>query len=165
MKRFAECLAQQGWFLRTGGQGELDDIFHKVYSQRGAIQKTYVPYAHYRGYDAVSDSATTTSFEELDDIIKRQCLQMVEVPPGSPRVKTGIQKNLFSCSAPILLGDDLKCPSRFLITWSRESQKESPVVLLAKTKQIPVFDLRCAEHYERISTFVNQNKTMVAANC
>jgi hypothetical protein len=165
MKCFAECLSRQGWFLRTGGQGELDDIFHEIYSQCGATQKTYVPYAHYRGYDAVRHSATTTSFDELDDVIKRQCLQMAEVPVGSPRVTTGIQKNLVSCSAPMLLGDDLKRPSRFLITWSRDTLKDSSVVLLAKARQIPVFDLRCKEHYERISTFVNQNKMTTIANC
>ncbi|MCP4258321.1 MAG: hypothetical protein GY774_12600 [Planctomycetes bacterium] len=182
MTDLAQCLALLGWGVRTGGRGEVDDVFHKAARECGGIVKTIVPFAHYRGYDAKRFKDTTVSFDDLDEITKGRAEAASIGLSGAGKINYHLQRNLLASSAPILLGENMDEPSRFVITWqennnfaelpfvddgipgsyaSKAGHQEGAVFTLAKSREIPVFNLATPEHFDRISKFVEQTRNNV----
>jgi hypothetical protein len=172
------CLFSTGWSLRTGGRGMVDDVMHNSIVNLGGRVNTFVPFAHYRGYDAHRFAATTISFADEPTHWQGLALAKVEGDSNRLKFKSELAKNLLGCSVPILTGTDFNLPSRFVITWQNSHQTaegnkrddfahhdpglfntaEAPIYYLARSRQVPVFNLANPLHMERIRGFIEKNR-------
>lgn len=173
------CLAEQGWKLRTGGRGEFDDVLHQAAEMAGGTVKTILPFGFYRDYNANKFPETTVDFSKFDDIYMERCFAQAVAPNISANAHTPLQRNLLGSTVPMLLGENLDMPSRFVITWnvhlelSRDDalaapvaqlrSPDSPLIELAKNRHIPVFNLADPEHMERILSFIRHGRKTGAA--
>lgn len=179
----AECLANSGWSLRTAGRGAVDDVMHKSAVNAGGVVNTYVPFAHYRGYDAHSFKSTTTAFNVESPQWQGLALAKVEGDTEHLKFRSELARNLLGCTVPVLMGAEFNAPSRFLITWQGTSHSadgderddlsqcdpslfktpEAPIYYLAKSKQIPIFNLANPLHMKRVELFIEGQRERVSA--
>lgn len=176
-------LADDGWSLRTGGRGHVDDILHQAAELSGGKVMTITPYVYYRDYNADQMKGVVYPFCRSPDLLRSKALSMVEADAHQMRYTSALQRDLLASSVPMVLGPGLDEPSRFILTFYRATgggqyahqsaldsaapsflrSQEGPVFHLAMRRQIPIFNLADPEHMARIQNFIQTKRVASAA--
>lgn len=174
-------LADEGWSLRTGGRGHVDDILHQAAELSGGKVMTITPYVYYRDYNADLMKGAVYPFCRFQDALKSKALSLVEADAQQMRYTSALQRDLLASSVPMVLGPGLDEPSRFILTFYRATSggytnqsaldpacpsflrsQEGPVFHLAMRRQIPIFNLADPEHMSRIQNFIHTKRSAPA---
>ncbi len=165
------CLAEAGWQLRTGGRGVVDDVLHQSAEMVGGRVETLIPFSSYRDYN--TKNAGVSAFSDFPAQLQEVALANVEASSQQMKILSPLQKNLLASTVPILLGETLDQPSRFVLTWHKMSHQavsnkpsddaifhtqEGPLFYLAQSREIPVFNLSNPVHFKRVSDFIQQHR-------
>lgn len=131
MTRLAQCLARDGWTLRSGRARGADRAF-----EAGAGRAKEIFLAKH-ATQTVMDMASRIhpAWHRCDDFARRlhgrNCFQV--------------------------LGHDLNSPSRFLVCWTRDGLDQGgtrTAITLARQNGVPVFNLAIRSDFERIASYI-----------
>lgn len=160
-------LAQMGWKLRTAARGSVDDVAYNAAKLSGGVFKVFLQSPYYRDYDSKKEPQNLSPFDSFDFKIQKESLFIIGTEINSKITSTSERERL-GVIPLVLLGKNLNAPSKFIITLKEHSRsfdsareielkynKESPLLRLAKSKKIPVFDIGNDVHQARIESFIS----------
>lgn len=152
----AEILAEKDYVLRSGGSYGSDSAFEIGCNRKNGKKEIYLPYKKYENNE--SELYDLSNISDAIDIAKAY-------HPNWLTLSKSVQQ-LFSRNVYQVLGKDLSTPSLFLICWldSNGSSGTTYTVKLARTYNIPVFNLRLEKNLDTIapSIFVEHIEQIVA---
>jgi hypothetical protein len=152
--RLAKTLQSKGWFARTGGRGIVDDTVALSLSDNSKSCETWLPFAHFRGYEY--QCSQIISVDGWNEILYRKATNIALAQ--NTKMGNSLQKNIAVSSVPMILGRNLDTPSRFALFFNADiNSTDRSLKRLCLQYNIPVFDIAIEEHRERIIRFIQKN--------
>lgn len=159
-------LESQGWKLRSGGRGEVEDALI-LGVENSQNKEVILPYPQFRQYDVGQPSVD--AFSSYSDGLQRKACGTSEVHYLGGKIISPLHKNLLGSGASLVLGKNLSTPVRFGITIIRnigapadtcKGYLEGPMFRLMREHTIPLFNLAYPPHLSRILDFINNPKVV-----
>ncbi len=151
MTSLAEQLAEQDWFLRSGGANGADTAFAK--GSPVDKREIHIPWS---GYNLISPSyspgAIIPAFNpEIESIAAAH-------HPNWDNLSQGVKK-LMMRNVTIILGEDLESYAKMIICWTPNGALQGGTaqgMRVAYGFDIPVFNLALEEDAPRLNAFVEE---------
>lgn len=150
MKMIGQVLAKNGLILRSGGADGADAAFESGCDQAEGQKEIFLPW---KGFNQNNSPLTKPSMAAE--------LLASEIHPRWKACSPGAQK-LHARNCHQILGENLKHPVAFVVFWAKTIGNNvnggtATAVNLAKSKNIPCFNLNDISTFENFKTFCEEN--------
>lgn len=155
MTSIAKQLSPTGWLLRSGHATGADQAF-----ERGANQKEiHLPWDGYEHATACRDYIVPRPTAQIAQIAADHHPKWDVLTSSGKPVLSDTVKLLMCRNVTIILGTDLISPVKMVICWTPGAKLKGGTahgIKVARTYQIPVFNIASAEDQTRLCKFVLQ---------
>lgn len=147
MTRIAHKLEDRGLILRSGGADGADQAFANGVTER-TNKRIYLPWV---GFNNACGVYMGSMMDDAAVIAKSYHPRWSSLSRGA---KSLITRNTFQ-----VLGDDLKSSADFIICWTKDGKASGgtgQALRIARTFNIPVFNLHKESHFLQLTEFVER---------